>query len=119
MASGKMGDLLQRVKEQEQARDKNMKAGVVLTPEPHSAGHTIKALTATWLTPQQLGNREAGERAAVISSEGASWAPPATSHSAVSLNHAGMKVAKQLNSHRTPTGGSGSNHLNCDRLSET
>ena len=70
MASGKMGDLLQRVKEQEQARDANMKAGVVLTPEPHPAGQTIKALAATWLTPPQLGNREAGEGAAVISFEG-------------------------------------------------
>lgn len=83
MASGKMGDLLQRVKEQEQARDKNMKAGVVLTPEPHPVGQTIKALAATWLTPQQLGNREAGEGAAVISFEGASWALPEDSCSAM------------------------------------
>ena len=76
MASGKMGDLLQRVREQEQVRDNNMKAGVVLTPEPHPAGQTTKASAATWLTPQQLGNREAGGGAAAISFTGARWALP-------------------------------------------
>ena len=113
MASGKMGDLLQRVEEQEQARDENMKAGVVLTPEPNPSGQTIKALAAPWLTPPQLGNREAGEGAAVISFKGAGWAPPEASHPAISSKHAGMKVAKQINSHRTPTGGSGLDQLDC------